>query len=398
MSDVFLAAKGHYDALLRNFFPECIGMLQARGRHVPDPYRSGSKDGARVDKDFNNNGRLYFNSNVWGLDSSCVTFYQLMIATGNAKNQRDFFVKVGSFLGLPEYEKGYHESRKERMERELRDRKMREEQERIAKAELERRSAEAVAKNKEMLKDTIPLFSKTGDINPDAVEVWKYFFNRGLAGLINVKPSALRNLRCAVQLEYYLGKGKKSLHFDSLVCRVQTEKDEGVQLHRTYLKDGKKADVECPKKLTASDERLQSKCRYIKIGEPVEGVVGIAEGVETALSVYLATGLGCYCCVCAQNMKNFVLPEGCHTVAVFADKDKSKTGEIAARELVAKFKEQRNADAFVVLPKQPIPEGAKGIDWNDVLQMYGAQAFPSIKTIMTFVRNRQSKFNSSARR
>lgn len=97
-------------------------------------------------------------------------------------------------------------------------------------------------------------------------------------------------------------------------------------------------------------------------------------------------------------MKNFVLPEGCHTVAVFADKDKSKTGEIAARELVAKFKEQRNADAFVVLPKQPIPEGAKGIDWNDVLQMYGAQAFPTIKTIMTFVRNRQSKLNSSARR
>ena len=72
MSDVFLAAKGHYDALLRNFFPECIGMLQARGRHVPDPYRSGSKDGARVDKDFNNTGRLYFNSNVWSLHMSII--------------------------------------------------------------------------------------------------------------------------------------------------------------------------------------------------------------------------------------------------------------------------------------------------------------------------------------
>ena len=395
MSDVFIAAKGHYEALLREFFPQCEGMLNAKGRHVPDPFRGGSKDGARVDKRFNETGRMFFNQNIWGLSGPCVTFYQLMLATGVAKDQRDFFCKVGSFLHLPEYEKGYHETPFERKLREERDRIFRREQERKARNEMIKASILATAKNREMLKNTVSLFGSNGEPNPVAHEVWSYFKNRGLEGLNMVNPSSLKNLRCAVQLEYF-GEGHTLMRYDSLVCRVQTDKNEGVQLHRTYLYNGKKARVQCPKKLTASDERLESKCSFIKIGAPKYGVIGIAEGVETALSVYLATGLGCYCCVCAQNIKNFELPQGCTTVVVFADKDSNGVGLSAAQELVNKYKDKPNADCFYVLPKQDIPVNAKGIDWNDVLQMYGKQAFPTLQGIVNYAYNRLSRKRSSA--
>ena len=394
MSDVFIAAQGHYEALLRNFFPQCEEMIRAKGRHVPDPFRGGSKDGARVDKRFNDTGRMFFNQNIWGLSSPCVTFYQLMLATGVAKNQRDFFCKVGSFLHLPEYEKDYHESPFERKLREERDKVFKREQEKKARNEMIKASILATAKNREMLKSTVSLFSCNGEPNPVAHEVWHYFQNRGLAGLSRVNPSDLKNLRCAVQLEYF--SGQTIMKFDSLVCRVQTENNEGVQLHRTYLHNGKKAQVSYPKKLTSSDERLESKCRFIKIGEPKHGVIAIAEGIDTALSVYLATGLGCYCCVCAQNIKNFELPQDCTSVVVFADKDRSQVGVKAALELVDKFKNKQNVDCFYVLPNQEIPENAKGIDWNDVLQMYGTNAFPTLEGILTFAHTRLNRKRSSA--
>lgn len=370
----FTQCRGHYIELLKYFFPMCSQLLTHIGRHAPDPFRGGSKDGARLDKDFNNSGKLFFNQNIWGHQSPCISFFELMQLTGIAQSKRDAFVKIGQYLGFPEY---CHEDRLSKAEWFAKQRQLKarsEELERQAQKELEEESKKARSENEEMWKHSVPLF-KNGKPNPDALEVWKYFETRGLGGLKYVNPLNLRSLRCHKQLEY-VGEGK-NLKFDALIARVQDENGYGLNLHRTYLRNGRKADVGCPKKLTPADRRVTSKSRYICIGEPKDGVICIAEGIETALSCYLATGIGCYSCVNAQNIKSFVLPHGCHTVLIFADKDKSRTGEIVARELVDRIKHEHNGQqAFVVQPKQDIPENSKGIDWNDVIRSEGVTAFP----------------------
>ena len=48
-----------------------------------------------------------------------------------------------------------------------------------------------------------------------------------------------------------------------------------------------------------------------------------------------------------------------------ADKDRSGAGAQAAEKLKARMEENGLA-AFIFMPEDEIPEGAKGIDWNDV--------------------------------
>ncbi len=381
--DSFAYLKGHYNDLVRRFLPELVPAVERHGKAGRDPYRSGSKDSLRVDKCFNDNGKFWFNTNTWGYPNTLINFFTVAVLTGRYSDSKEghqkFFQDTKAFLGIEERKLSFSEQ--EEYNRKARIRAAEEaEKERLALIE---RSITNVKINKELFKRSFSLFTPEGNPNPKAKAIWNYLDNRGLKELRRCPPNHLKYLRCVEQLKYY--DENMVEHFDALVCRVQTEKNEGVQLHRTYLQsDGNKANVSCPKKLTSSDERLTSKCRYIPIGEPVDGVIAIAEGIETALSVYLATGIGCYAVVCAQNIKNFVLPDNCHTVIVFADKDKSETGIIAAHELVTKYKSCVDKQCITVLPKQEIPFDAKGIDWNDVLKAYGKEQFPTAKYCVDF--------------
>lgn len=53
-------------------------------------------------------------------------------------------------------------------------------------------------------------------------------------------------------------------------------------------------------------------------------------------------------------MESFEVPEGVHTVLIWADKDKSVTGEKSANVLKAKL-EKRGIRVYVLLPKLPDP-------------------------------------------
>lgn len=390
-TNFFAQCKGHYLDLLKYFFPMCSQLWLHVGKAAPDPFRGDSKkDGARLSKTFNEDGKIFFNQNIWGQDSPCVTFFNLMLYTGIASTPRDFFLKVGQFLEIPEYcGKEKRLSKEEWIARQKQLEIKRLEMEKQEAIRVEQESEKARAENLKIWKDTIPLF-KNGQPNVEAKEVWKYFQSRGLLGLKNTNPNFLRNLRCYKQLDY-IENGKTIGRYDALVCRVINEDGYGLNLHRTYLKEGNKAIVECPKKLTPADRRVKTKARFIPIGAPVNGIIGIAEGVETALSCYLATGIGCYSCVNAQNIKNFVLPQGCHTVLIFADKDRSGVGENAAKELVERLKNEHGVQGSVVLPKMEIPENDRGIDWNDVLRCYGISQFPNTSKVISYIRRHMPK-------
>ena len=58
----------------------------------------------------------------------------------------------------------------------------------------------------------------------------------------------------------------------------------------------------------------------IHFGMPHD-VLCVAEGIETALSVQVATGYPCWAAVSAQGLQDVLIPEGVKTVLIFADKE-----------------------------------------------------------------------------
>lgn len=160
----------------------------------------------------------------------------------------------------------------------------------------------------------------------------------------------------------------------AMIAAVRDAAGKCVTLHKTYLTpNGRKADVAHPKLLMKLAAETMSGAA-IRLA-PHREVLALAEGIETALSVTFATGIPCWSTVSATGLEAVHVPEEVKTVLVFADKDRSETGGKAAKKLVDRLS-QIGKLAVVVCIEEPIPEGAKGIDWNDVLQKHGKSAFP----------------------
>jgi hypothetical protein len=105
-------------------------------------------------------------------------------------------------------------------------------------------------------------------------------------------------------------------------------------------------------------------------------ILGLGEGIETTLSGMFAMGIPGWATITADLMESIVLPQEVTHVVIWADKDRSQRGEEAAKALIKRlWSEKRVAAAF--LPIAPIPDGKKGIDWNDVLVQSGRSAFPT---------------------
>lgn len=131
----------------------------------------------------------------------------------------------------------------------------------------------------------------------------------------------------------------------------------GLGYHRTYLlPDGKTRKV-LGKGLAGAAIRLS----------PIAEEIGLAEGIETALSVTKLLGLPCWAAYSLGNLKSFVPPEGVKRVRIFADSDDHFAGQLGAVQAAHDLK-SRGVDVHL----QPFL--ARG-DWNDKLmemKRYGA--------------------------
>lgn len=92
----------------------------------------------------------------------------------------------------------------------------------------------------------------------------------------------------------YFDDGTEIGHFPAMLGAVTSPEGVLVGLHRTYIsKAGLKAPVSCPKKLSRTSGLLAG--ASIKLHEPsvINGklTLGVAEGIETALACYLASGI-----------------------------------------------------------------------------------------------------------
>ena len=185
--------------------------------------------------------------------------------------------------------------------------------------------------------------------------VGQYLVRRGL-GKLTRAPQALR-----MGVQPYFDDGREIGRFPVMLAAVTDPQGVMVALHRTYIStDGTKAPVPQPKKLSRTTGLLAG--ASIKLHEPavIDGkvVLGVAEGIETALACYLGSGIPTWSCMNAGGVRSFDWPQGLQSLIVFADNDASGVGQAAGRDLAGR------AAAAGVEVRVLVP-GTVGTDWLD---------------------------------
>ena len=144
--------------------------------------------------------------------------------------------------------------------------------------------------------------------------------------------------------------------FPAMVVKIASPQSVAVQIQRTWITfDGQKAPLEQPRKLMPGTLPPGS-AAYL--GRITDGRLGIAEGVETALSASLRFGRPFWSVLSAGNMVHFRPPVDVTDLLICADHDLSYTGQAAAycaaRDIVRDC--QRDGRAMtvrVVMPDKP---------------------------------------------
>lgn len=187
--------------------------------------------------------------------------------------------------------------------------------------------------------------------------VWLYLKNRG----INLEAWP-EDLRTHPALPYWTideaGKPVKTGVFPCLLTVVRSPQGKPVGIHRTWISpDGsRKASVPSSKKLYKIHNLSGSSSRLFPVSD---NTLAIAEGIETALSVYMLYGEACWSCISAHGMASFIPPEGVSTVRIYADHDENETGLKAA----LKSYDRLTKEGRTVEIRQPREIG----DYNDEL-------------------------------
>lgn len=179
-------------------------------------------------------------------------------------------------------------------------------------------------------------------------EAEQYLLGRGL-GLHDL-PEAVRvhpGLR-------YQDEDHKGV-YPAMLAIVIASDGRAVSLHRTYLKEGRKAPVSAPKKLMQGLPLSGAAIRLTAVSE----VLGIAEGLETALAASELFEVPVWSCVSAQGIESFEPPEGVREVIVFADNDPNFAGQKAAFAAAHRLK-IKGFEVEVCIPPEPG-------DWLDEL-------------------------------
>jgi hypothetical protein len=188
-------------------------------------------------------------------------------------------------------------------------------------------------------------------------------------------------LRFHPQLEYRDEAGTVIGGYPGIVAAITDPRGETVTLQRIYLTvDGRKASVEIPKKMLPVPNGKTVTGASVKLGKPLGGVLGVAEGIETALAARAGSGTVVWSVLNATLLESFDPPGDTDTLFIWADLDREhrgkRRGEEAAKRLSERL-EQRAIRSQTFLPPLPIPAGAKGVDWNDVWTLLRFGGFPS---------------------
>jgi phage/plasmid primase-like uncharacterized protein len=166
--------------------------------------------------------------------------------------------------------------------------------------------------------------------------------------------------------------GKKS--YVCMACPIVTADSRLIGWHKTILNaQGKKA-FKNAKFFTKAIRKnaISAGHANIPLAKPVGGVIGFAEGIETSLSLIQA-GYPVIPVMSANFLVTQVLSEEVKHVLIFADRDVSGTGQMAAADFASSIRERHaSVKVDILLPPEHIWDkkaNPKGIDWQDVLEL-----------------------------
>jgi putative DNA primase/helicase len=171
----------------------------------------------------------------------------------------------------------------------------------------------------------------------------KYLASRNIAA----RPKALRKIhKC---------RSSSGKLYPAMLAIMSDLSGKSVTMHRTYIVDGKKADIEKPR------EFMPGKIpdgAAVRLCEP--GInLGIAEGVETALSASQLYNIPVWAALNAVLLEKWTPPAESTNIFIFADNDFSFTGQKAAYALANRLS-LKGLSVQVIMPDKI------GTDWNDV--------------------------------
>lgn len=150
----------------------------------------------------------------------------------------------------------------------------------------------------------------------------------------------------------------KTASHPAMVAVITGPDGQNVSLHRTFLAGAVKLDAaDCRKVMPG---RLPKGCavRLSPLGSQ-DDVLGIAEGIETALSASALFGIPVWAVLNTSMMRSWVPPQQIREVVIFADNDTNGAGQAAADAL-----RQALAKTHTVSVQLP---PTVGTDWNDEL-------------------------------
>jgi putative DNA primase/helicase len=177
-----------------------------------------------------------------------------------------------------------------------------------------------------------------------------YLKERGL-------KSGSRHLRF---LERALGE-----NVGAMMAEITDEKGEVLGFHYTYVckKGGRwvKADVEPPKRTRKTGTTISG--GSIKLFGPERGLIGLTEGIETALAVRQLFGTPTWACMSTAGLVKVRIPETVRRVLVYADNDENFAGQKAAYELANRLKVKDGFEGSVEVQICPMVGG----DYLDAL-------------------------------
>lgn len=183
--------------------------------------------------------------------------------------------------------------------------------------------------------------------------VWKYLERR--CGI----TTAPNGLRFHPALPYKHEDETITLH-PAMLAQVVGGDGVALTIHRTYLTDdGQKANLPTTKKLMSTIRPLSNVA--IRLADPDDGYLGVAEGIETALSASKRFRVPVWACVSAGLMEGFRPPDGIRFLGIFGDSDESYTGQASAYKLGRAVK-SAGLDCRVELPER------LGTDWADYMR------------------------------
>lgn len=202
--------------------------------------------------------------------------------------------------------------------------------------------------------DMIATWKRSCDITVDDL-AGRYLYDRTR---ITTFPRCLRYSSD----ERYTEPGSRPSWHPAMVAKVDPSdaaaaQGERAALHRTYLdRYAGKAQVAEPRKMLG----MMPTGAAVRLMDHDE-VLGIAEGIETALSASALFNVPCWAALTAGLLEQWSPPALVRTVFVFGYNDASSTGQAAAHALSRRLK-TRGLTVSVEIPQ------ATGSDWNDVHQ------------------------------